>query len=87
MTKQCIHFCAIIYTNVSNAFVNVVKKLVFLFIYSLLSLFIYLLFIYCFNNNLLGDTAGLAAVPGKEEDYKQCLELSIKYAEALRCKR
>ncbi|KAK3727876.1 hypothetical protein QZH41_010604, partial [Actinostola sp. cb2023] len=38
-------------------------------------------------NGFKGDTAGLAAVPGKEEDYKQCLELSIKYAEALRCTR
>ncbi|EDO46978.1 predicted protein [Nematostella vectensis] len=35
----------------------------------------------------LGDTKGLTAVPMQEEDFRQSLELSIKYAEALKCKR
>lgn len=34
-----------------------------------------------------GNSKGLAAVPGREEEFKQCLELSIKYAEAVRCTR
>ncbi|XP_073227515.1 putative hydroxypyruvate isomerase [Porites lutea] len=34
-----------------------------------------------------GNSKGLAAVPGREEEFKQCLELSIKYAEALKCTR
>ena len=36
---------------------------------------------------LSGNSKGLAAVPGREEEFKQCLELSIKYAEAVRCTR
>lgn len=36
---------------------------------------------------LLGNSQGLAAVPGREEEFKQCLELSIKYAEAVKCAR
>lgn len=39
------------------------------------------------NECLSGDTKGLAAVPGKEDEFKQCLELSIDYAEALGCKK
>ncbi|XP_078353609.1 putative hydroxypyruvate isomerase [Oculina patagonica] len=34
-----------------------------------------------------GNSKGLAAVPSREEEFKQCLELSIKYAEALKCTR
>lgn len=34
-----------------------------------------------------GDSQGLAAVPNREEEFKQCLELSIRYAEAVNCKR
>ncbi|XP_027055890.1 putative hydroxypyruvate isomerase isoform X2 [Pocillopora damicornis] len=34
-----------------------------------------------------GGSQGLAAVPGREEEFKQCLELSIKYAEAVKCTR
>jgi len=34
-----------------------------------------------------GNSQGLAAVPNREEEFKQCLELSIKYAEALNCTR
>lgn len=37
--------------------------------------------------SLLGDSRGLAAVPGREEEFKQCLELSIQYAEAVKCTR
>ena len=37
--------------------------------------------------SLLGNSKGLAAVPGREEEFKQCLELSIKYAEAVKCTR
>ena len=35
----------------------------------------------------VGGSQGLAAVLGREEEFKQCLELSIKYAEAVKCTR
>ena len=34
-----------------------------------------------------GDTKGLAALPGRENDFRQCLELSIDTAKALSCAR
>lgn len=43
--------------------------------------------IYSYMFSLLGDSKGLAAVPGREEEFKQCLELSIQYAEAVKCTR
>ena len=44
-------------------------------------------FFFLFFFSTLGNSQGLAAVPNREEDFKQCLELSIKYAEALHCTR
>lgn len=37
-------------------------------------------------NSFKGDTMGLAAVPNRQEEFKQCLELSIQYCTALKCK-
>ena len=30
---------------------------------------------------------GFAAIPGKEEDFKKSINLTIKYAKALKCKK
>lgn len=37
--------------------------------------------------NVQSGDLGLGAVPGKEEDFRQGLDLAIKYAKALECKR
>eukprot|EP00112_Aurelia_sp_Birch-Aquarium-sp1_P012441 Seg2616.5 transcript_id=Seg2616.5/GoldUCD/mRNA.D3Y31 product="putative hydroxypyruvate isomerase" protein_id=Seg2616.5/GoldUCD/D3Y31 len=37
-------------------------------------------------NSFKGGTKGLAAVPNRQEEFKQCLELSIQYCIALKCK-
>ena len=34
----------------------------------------------------IGGTSGLAAVPNRVEEFKQCLELSLQYCVALKCK-
>ena len=34
-----------------------------------------------------GNIRGLAAIPNREEEFKQSLEISIKYAKALECPR
>lgn len=52
-------------------------------LYSMLS-YIFLFHKFFF---FVGGSQGLAAVPGREEEFKQCLELSIKYAEAVKCTR
>ena len=46
-------------------------------------------YIFLFHNFFffVGGSQGLAAVPGREEEFKQCLELSIKYTEAVKCTR
>ncbi|XP_066933338.1 putative hydroxypyruvate isomerase isoform X1 [Clytia hemisphaerica] len=38
-------------------------------------------------NMFTGKTKGLACVPGRSEEFKQCLELSIEYCKNLKCKR
>eukprot|EP00795_Rhopilema_esculentum_P004751 gene4751-21053_t len=38
-------------------------------------------------NSFKGDTSGLAAVPNRQDEFQQCLELSIQYCTALKCKR
>ena len=52
-------------------------------LYSMLS-YIFLFHKFFF---FVGGSQGLAAVPGREDEFKQCLELSIKYAEAVKCTR
>ncbi|XP_057299164.1 putative hydroxypyruvate isomerase [Hydractinia symbiolongicarpus] len=36
---------------------------------------------------LSGDNYGIAAVPSRADEFRQCLELSIQYCNALKCKR
>lgn len=38
-------------------------------------------------NSFTGDNYGIAAVPSRADEFKQCLELSIQYCNALKCKR
>lgn len=38
-------------------------------------------------NAFCGKSYGLASVPGRDEEFRQCLELSIQYCNALKCKR
>ncbi|XP_065657180.1 putative hydroxypyruvate isomerase isoform X2 [Hydra vulgaris] len=38
-------------------------------------------------NFFCGQNNGIAAVPKRNEEFKQCLELSIQYCNALKCKR
>ena len=51
------------------------------------SFLILLSFSWLVYNSYSGDSKGLAAVPGREVEFKQCLELSVEYTIALKCTR
>lgn len=37
-------------------------------------------------SSIVGGTSGLAAIPNRIEEFKQCLELSLQYCSSLKCK-
>lgn len=41
----------------------------------------------CVAGNVKGGDLGLGAVPGREAEFRQGLDLALKYARALHCKR